>query len=59
MFFWIALIVLFVLLLGSIPAYPYSRTWGYRPSGGFLVLLLALVALAWWFSWLPWSTPAY
>jgi hypothetical protein len=40
----ILLIVLIVLLLGAVPAWPYSRSWGYYPSGGLgLVLLIILV----------------
>ena len=41
------LIVLIVLiLLGVIPAWPHSRKWGYGPSGGLgLVLLILLVLL--------------
>jgi hypothetical protein len=38
------LIVLVVLLLGTVPAYPYSRRWGYRPAGG-VGLLLAVVLI--------------
>jgi hypothetical protein len=44
----ILLIVLVVLLLGALPAWPYSRGWGYYPSGGLglvLVILLILVLL--------------
>jgi hypothetical protein len=44
----ILLIVLVVLLLGALPTWPYSRSWGYYPSGGLglvvVVLLLLLVA---------------
>jgi hypothetical protein len=40
------LIVLAVLvLLGAIPAWPHSRTWGYGPSGGAGLILLILVIL--------------
>ncbi len=40
----IVLIVLVLLLVGVIPAWPYSRSWGYVPSGGLgLVLLIVLV----------------
>ena len=41
------LIVLAVLvLLGAIPAWPHSRSWGYGPSGGIgLVLLILLILL--------------
>ncbi len=40
-------IILVLLLLGALPIYPYSATWGYYPSGGltFLILLLVLLAL--------------
>lgn len=42
----ILLIVLLVLLLGSVPAWPYSRGWGYAPSGGLgLVLVIVIVLL--------------
>jgi hypothetical protein len=44
----ILLIVLVLLLLGALPAWPYSRSWGYYPSGGLglvvVVLLVLLVA---------------
>ena len=40
----ILLIVLILLLLGAWPAWPYSRDWGYYPSGGLgLVLVIVLV----------------
>ena len=40
----ILLIVLIVLLLGSLPSWPYSRGWGYYPSGGLsLVLVIVLI----------------
>lgn len=41
----IILIVLLVLLLGSAPAWPYSRQWGYGPSGLLSALLLILILL--------------
>jgi hypothetical protein len=42
----ILLIVLVLLLIGAIPAWPHSRGWGYGPSGGIgLVVLLLLVLL--------------
>ena len=40
----ILLIVLILLLLGAVPAWPYSRSWGYAPSGG-VGLLLAIVLI--------------
>lgn len=41
----ILLIVLVVLLLGAVPAWPYSRGWGYYPSGGIGLILLIVVLL--------------
>ena len=42
----ILLIVLIVLLLAAIPSWPYSRGWGYYPSGGIgLVLIIILILL--------------
>jgi len=42
----ILLIILVLLLLGAFPAWPYSRGWGYAPSGFITVLLVILVVLA-------------
>lgn len=39
------LIVLVVLLLGALPSWPYSRGWGYYPSGIFGTVLLIIVVL--------------
>lgn len=47
MCFWIALFFLIALLIATLPVYPYSRTWGYYPGTGILVLVL-LVLLLWW-----------
>jgi hypothetical protein len=44
----ILLIILILLLLGAVPAWPHSRSWGYAPSGGLgliLVIVLILVLL--------------
>jgi hypothetical protein len=42
----ILLIILVVLALGAIPAWPYSRSWGYYPSGGLgLVVLTVLIVV--------------
>jgi Protein of unknown function (DUF3309) len=41
----ILLIVLIVLLLGAIPAWPYSRGWGYRPSGLLGIVLIIVILL--------------
>jgi hypothetical protein len=41
----ILLIFLILLLLGSLPTWPYSTGWGYYPSGGLGLLLLILIVL--------------
>ena len=42
----ILLIILILLLLGAIPSWPHSRSWGYGPSGGLgLVLVIVIVLL--------------
>ena len=40
----ILLVLLVLLLIGALPAWPYSGGWGYYPSGG-LVLLIVLIVL--------------
>jgi len=40
------LIFLVLLIIGSLPLYPYSTAWGYYPSGGFSLLLIILIVLA-------------
>lgn len=44
----IILIILIILLIGALPAWPYSGGWGYYPSGGLglvVVILLILILL--------------
>ena len=42
----ILLIILILMLIGAIPTWPHSRTWGYGPSGGLgLVLIIVIVLL--------------
>jgi hypothetical protein len=41
----ILLIILILLLLGALPTWPYSRAWGYYPSGGLGLIVLILVIL--------------
>jgi hypothetical protein len=41
----VLIIVLFLLLLGALPAWPYSTGWGYYPSGGLGLLLIILVVM--------------
>jgi len=41
----ILLVLLVLMLIGSIPTWPHSRSWGYGPSGGVGVILLILLVL--------------
>lgn len=43
--FTILLVVLILLLIGALPAWPYSRSWGYYPSGGLGLVVVILVIL--------------
>ena len=46
MFGFILLVILFCLLLGALPTWPHSRSWGYYPSSGLgLVLVVVLILL--------------
>lgn len=41
----ILLIIVLLLLLGALPVYPYSRGWGYMPSGILTVILVAVLVV--------------
>ena len=41
----ILLVVIVILLVGSLPTWPYSMGWGYYPSGGLGLVLLVLVLM--------------
>jgi MFS superfamily sulfate permease-like transporter len=41
----ILLIILILALLGALPTWPYSRSWGYYPSGGLGLVLVILIVL--------------
>lgn len=41
----ILLIVLILLLVGALPSWPYSRSWGYAPSGLLGTVLIVLIIL--------------
>ena len=41
----ILLVILILVLLGVLPTWPHSRSWGYYPAGGIGVLVLILVIL--------------
>lgn len=39
------LIVLIIIVIGALPAWPYSAGWGYYPSGGVGLLLVIVIVL--------------
>jgi hypothetical protein len=41
----ILLIILLLMALGALPTWPYSRGWGYYPSGGVSLVLVILIVL--------------
>jgi hypothetical protein len=41
----ILLVVLILLLLGALPTWPYSRGWGYYPSGGLGLIVVIVIIL--------------
>ena len=41
----ILIVVLILLLLGALPAWPHSRSWGYAPSGSLGLIVLIVVVL--------------
>lgn len=41
----ILLIVLVLLLIGAVPSWPHSKSWGYGPSGGLGLLLVVVLVL--------------
>ena len=42
----ILLVLLIVLLIGALPLWPYSTSWGYYPGGGLGLVLLIVIILA-------------
>ena len=42
----ILIVVLILLLIGALPAWPYSSGWGYYPGGGLGLLLIVVLVLA-------------
>ncbi len=42
----VLLILLVLLLIGAIPSWPYSRNWGYGPSGVLGLVLVVVIVLA-------------
>jgi hypothetical protein len=41
----VILIILIILVLGVIPTWPHSRSWGYAPSGGLGLILVIIIVL--------------
>jgi hypothetical protein len=41
----ILLVILILMLLGAVPAWPHSRSWGYGPSGGLGLIVVVLLVL--------------
>ena len=41
----ILLIILILLLIGAVPAWPHSKGWGYYPSGGLGLVLVIIIVL--------------
>jgi hypothetical protein len=43
--FTILLVILILMLVGALPAWPHSRGWGYYPSGGLGLIVVVLLVL--------------
>ena len=41
----ILIIILVLVLIGALPTWPHSKSWGYYPSGGIGLILLILIVL--------------
>lgn len=41
----ILLIILIILLIGAVPTWPHSSSWGYYPSGGIGIVLVIVIVL--------------
>jgi hypothetical protein len=41
----ILLVILILFLIGALPTWPYSASWGYGPSGGLSLVLVVLLVL--------------
>ena len=39
------LVILFIMLIGALPTWPYSTAWGYYPSSAFGLLLIVMLVL--------------
>jgi hypothetical protein len=52
----IFMVLVIILLLGALPSWPYSRNWGYAPSGLLSIVAVILLMLI-LFNVLPWWSP--
>lgn len=41
----ILLILLILMLIGAVPTWPHSKSWGYMPSGGLGLVVIVLIVL--------------
>ena len=41
----VLIVILLLMLIGAFPSWPYSRSWGYYPSGGIGLILLIVIVL--------------
>lgn len=41
----IVIVILILVLVGALPTWPHSKSWGYYPSGGLGLILLILLIL--------------
>jgi hypothetical protein len=41
----ILIVILLLVLIGTLPTWPHSRSWGYRPSGGLGIVLIIVIVL--------------
>jgi hypothetical protein len=41
----ILLVIVVLMLIGAFPSWPYSRSWGYYPSGGLTIVLVILLVM--------------
>ena len=41
----VLIVILLLMLIGAFPAWPYSRSWGYYPTGGISLILVIVIVL--------------
>lgn len=41
----VLIVILLLMLIGAFPSWPYSRSWGYYPSGGIGLILVIVIVL--------------